>query len=89
MHTGPARRETPAAPALFLPLAAIETPFGNLIGGRKCCDPKGQGRIQEQRRHAKRHAPGPPKSDALSQSIRLPTFFTIIAPMCRQCWVTL
>ena len=60
MHSEPVRRETPAAPALFLRLAAVETPSSTLIVGRKYCESMAQSRIAGQRRHAERHARGAP-----------------------------
>ena len=86
MHTGPARRETPASPALFLRLAAVETPSGNLIRGAISSNSKDLRRIEEQRRHAKRHTPGAPRCDERIRSIRLLTFYTELAPMRRRVW---
>ena len=60
MHTEPVRQENPASSALFLRLAAVETPPSTLIVGVKCFESMAQRRIEGHRRHAKRHAPAPP-----------------------------
>ena len=80
MHSEPVRRETPAAPALFLRLAAVETPSSTLIVGRKCFESMGQRRIEGQRRHAKRHAPGGPQMRREDSVNPAPDFFRGAGP---------
>ena len=86
MHTVPARRETPAAPALFLRVAVLRLRLAILLAGLSPMIPRTYGASQGSG-DTRRDTRAPPIATRSIPSIRLLTFFTILSPTCRPCLV--
>ena len=80
MHTGPARRENPAAPALFLRVALTRLRLAIYLSAVSALLPGAKAALQGVGDTQYDTPPGAPPRDTLSSSMCLLDFFTVLAP---------